>query len=318
MVTRVEGQFGIDVVLWFQGWRAPWFATSLLPLHWMGASVFYVALLSALYWCVDARLGRRLILVFLATAWANGWLKALFDLPRPPEVSSLVEPFVAASGPGMPSGHAMTATVLWGLIALGLRRRFVTYPAVLIVVFTGLSRVVHGVHFPSDVVVGWVLGAAVVAMVAVFGDRVEAFLSRRNVSARVGLAVAVAVCMLAVCPGLTPIGERSTYLPSVTSTGAFAGAALGMSVERARVGFAVARRGRLQAWSYVVGVASMAVVFGGLTLAAHRAALAPGWVDGVARFVRFALVGGWLTVGAPWLLVRVGLLEREASPQLPS
>jgi membrane-associated phospholipid phosphatase len=314
----VEGQIGIEVVLWFQSWRSPWFGSLLLPLHWMGATAFYMALLSALYWCIDAKLGRRVTLVFLVAAWANGWLKALFDWPRPSEVSALVEPFVSAHGPGMPSGHTMTATVLWALIAIGLRRRAVTILAAAIIVLMGVSRLVHGVHFPSDVLVGWILGAVVVGAMVLVERPGESFLAKRTTLERFGLVVVATFCMLLVCPGVTSLGERSSYAPTVTSAGAFAGAALGMVIERARVRFVVASTVARRIWSFAVGGGSVVVVYGGLTIAAQRLATEPGWTEGVVRFVRYAIVGGWLAAGAPWLLVRAGLLGRAEADGAPS
>ncbi len=90
--------------------------------------------------------------------------------PRPPQSLHLVN----AWGDAFPSGHTTTATIGYGLTALLLlklassgRRRYLMWaPAVVIAACVGGSRVYLGVHWPSDVLGGWLLGAAWVALAA--------------------------------------------------------------------------------------------------------------------------------------------------------
>jgi len=60
---------------------------------------------------------------------------------------------------GAPSFHAKNAVVFWGLLARGLRKLWVWFVAVFLILMIGLSRLYVGVHFPSDVVLGWIVGA---------------------------------------------------------------------------------------------------------------------------------------------------------------
>ncbi len=85
-------------------------------------------------------------------------LKASFNLPRPFQVPSLG---IAARGgtptnPGFPSGHTTNAftvaTVLWS------RYPAWRVPFVVLAISTGLSMIILGLHFPSDVIGGLFLG----------------------------------------------------------------------------------------------------------------------------------------------------------------
>ncbi|XUL92782.1 phosphatase PAP2 family protein [Streptomyces galilaeus] len=95
-------------------------------------------------------------------------LKALVDRPRP----VWPDPVDSAHYAAFPSGHAMTATVVCGLLLWLLHRydagravwRTAITLAVISVAGVGLTRVWLGVHWPSDVVGGWILGAFVVAV----------------------------------------------------------------------------------------------------------------------------------------------------------
>jgi undecaprenyl-diphosphatase len=95
-------------------------------------------------------------------------LKALVGRARP----VWPDPVDSAHYAAFPSGHAMTATVVCGLLLWLLHHygagravwRTAMAFAVISVAGVGLTRVWLGVHWPSDVVGGWVLGAFVVAV----------------------------------------------------------------------------------------------------------------------------------------------------------
>ena len=91
-------------------------------------------------------------------------IKLIVDRPRPP-LPHLVH--VASSS--FPSGHAtQTAAILpalaIGVVAFGARRTLALAIAVAGSLMIGVSRVLLGVHYPTDVLAGWLLGAAWVAI----------------------------------------------------------------------------------------------------------------------------------------------------------
>ncbi|MFF4130339.1 phosphatase PAP2 family protein [Streptomyces mirabilis] len=89
------------------------------------------------------------------------------------------DPVDSAHYAAFPSGHAMTATVVCGLLLWLLQlygagralRRTALALAVVSVVGVGLTRVWLGVHWPSDVLGGWLLGALVVALAVMTHER---------------------------------------------------------------------------------------------------------------------------------------------------
>ncbi|MDN0196496.1 phosphatase PAP2 family protein [Streptomyces sp. S.PNR 29] len=111
--------------------------------------------------------------VWLAVTCALGnllqqLLKAAVDRPRP----VWPDPVDSAHYAAFPSGHAMTATLVCGLLLWLLHHHGVARAlfrtalavAVVSVAGVGLTRVWLGVHWPSDVVGGWLLGALVVVL----------------------------------------------------------------------------------------------------------------------------------------------------------
>jgi undecaprenyl-diphosphatase len=94
----------------------------------------------------------------------NSLLKLSFDRARPDLVAHLVEVHTAS----FPSGHAMLSAVCYltlGTLLAGVaeQRRYKVYilsAAIGLMVLVGSSRVYLGVHWPTDVLAGWCLGAA--------------------------------------------------------------------------------------------------------------------------------------------------------------
>ena len=94
-------------------------------------------------------------------------LKRLLDRPRPP----IVDQLVAVSNESLPSGHAtMSVAVLGSLVVLAWRGRSVLARVAMIALVAGwsgaigLTRIYLGVHWFSDVLAGWLVGGAWLAL----------------------------------------------------------------------------------------------------------------------------------------------------------
>ncbi|NML18878.1 phosphatase PAP2 family protein [Azohydromonas caseinilytica] len=100
----------------------------------------------------------------LSGALLSDLLKGFFARPRP----DLVPHGAYVLTSSFPSGHAMLSALVYltlaALVARLLKRRrlrlHVMTVAVLLTLLVGISRVYLGVHWPSDVLAGWAIGAA--------------------------------------------------------------------------------------------------------------------------------------------------------------
>ncbi|HKR50199.1 MAG TPA: phosphatase PAP2 family protein [Pseudonocardiaceae bacterium] len=157
------------VVQFLTAHREPWSITTAQVITGLGspvgAAVTAVVVGVALAWV------RRSWLPLLVFALGTGGIsvinmtvKRLVSRDRPPLATAVL----AEQGFSFPSGHAVGTTVVWLLAAwmIGhwlLGRRAVQVAvwtgALLMIVAVGATRVYLGVHFPSDVLAGWALGA---------------------------------------------------------------------------------------------------------------------------------------------------------------
>ena len=155
---------------------SPGTVDALQVLSFLGKPLwFYVICIPTLVFLVKR--GHRHLAVFLASAALVGGLidtviKVVVDRDRP----VLDDPVATAFNQSFPSGHSMMSLVIYGALLLiflpviprAWRRAVYVAYAVLIVAI-GFSRLALGVHYISDVLGGWVLGAAWLLLeVAVF------------------------------------------------------------------------------------------------------------------------------------------------------
>jgi undecaprenyl-diphosphatase len=121
-------------------------------------------------WLLAHRSEAVWLLATLALTQLNGAVKLAVDRPRPsPEFVDVRE---LAAGLSFPSGHTVTAVLLYGFLFYAARQalhdRRLRYPVqalcVIIGGLTGLQRVEAGVHWPSDVMGGALFAALILAL----------------------------------------------------------------------------------------------------------------------------------------------------------
>lgn len=259
----------------------------------LGEEEFFMLMLPLLYWCSDRRTGARLGFIFLFSAWVNAVAKVIAGQPRPFEYDPRVLRIFAATGGGLPSGHTQSAVVVWGYLAAQFRRRWLWIVAAVFMVFIPLSRLYLGVHFPTDLLGGYVLGATLLLLYLWQEPRAEAWLARRGLAWQLGLALLVPALMAVVYP---TVDESA-----VATMATLAGLGVGMTLERRWVGFEVAGSWSQRVLRFVLGAATIMALRFGLK------ALLPADPGPLLRFVRYGAIGLFVSLAAPWAFVRSGL-----------
>jgi membrane-associated phospholipid phosphatase len=149
---------------------------ALKVLSTIGSAVVYFPLFAAVAaWLAWRRLPRLALFVAVAVA-GSALLNVLVKLAVHRTRPVLADPVAHAGGMSFPSGHAQSAVVACSVLLLVfaplLRRAWRTVAIAVAVTFVlsiGFARVALGVHFVSDVLAGYALGAAwVAAMIAAF------------------------------------------------------------------------------------------------------------------------------------------------------
>ena len=160
-----------SILDWVTGNRPDWLVDVATLLHHVGDDTVLVpatlVLIAVGY--LTGRPSARTVAPFLtmvATVIVVGLAKIVFGRDRPPVALRLVE----TSSASMPSGHAAYAAALagtaWVLLSGHPHRRLLRCFAVGLAAAAAAARVVLGVHWPSDIVVGSALGVVIGSWVA--------------------------------------------------------------------------------------------------------------------------------------------------------
>lgn len=100
-----------------------------------------------------------IIAVAIAAIVAN-IIKFSLDTPRPYEIYPFIEKLSSGGSPSFPSGHTTDAFAFAVAAGLVYSKWYILLPGLIWATLVGISRMWLGVHYPSDVIAGAVLGTA--------------------------------------------------------------------------------------------------------------------------------------------------------------
>ncbi len=318
-------QNGLDWIIAIQS-LGSWLELPMEFLTFLGNENFFFLVLPLIYWSVDTGLGLRVAFILSTSNYINALAKLLFLAPRPYWVSPQVDPLSVESTFGIPSGHAQNSMAIWGIIAAGMHRRWVWVAAFALAFLIGFSRLYLGMHFVHDVALGWLIGLLLLFVFIRFWDPVAAWLEQKTVSQQVTIAFTISLLMIAV--GMLFIVPLNAYVfPAewtdnalragpvpdpvsiegiFTSAGSLFGLAAGAAWIAARGGFQASGPLEKRALRYVIGLIGIMILWFGL------GQIFPDGETVLAlllRYLRYFLVGFWVTGGAPWLFFHFNLVR---------
>lgn len=316
--------FGIDLIVAFQS-AGDWMLTPMEFFTFLGSEDFFILILPVLYWSVDAALGLRVGVILLLTSGINNLLKFAFHWPRPYWYSAKVTPFSAEASFGMPSGHSQSAVGVWGAVASYYRRSGAWIAAISLMLLVGLSRIYLGVHFPHDVLTGWLVGVLILWVFLRYWDDVAEWAQKMTLGKQILTAFLVSMGLTLTGVLLTsglrdwtmPVewmqnaARAGNELPApvsmsglLTTTGTLFGLLAGLAFMETKGGFSAAGLPWKRLVRYLIGLVGVAIIYVGLKLVFPEGST---FIPSFFRYLRYMLLGFWISGLAPWLFVRLQL-----------
>ena len=283
-------QWGIDVITAVQKIRSPFFDSFFLFISFFGTHIFYILLIPLIYWCYDKKYASRILILFLISGWLNTVMKDMINHPRPYNLDETVK-IGNTKGPGIPSGHAQQSLVVLSALSLWRRNRFFTSGAAVLILLIALSRIYLGVHFPTDILGGWLLGAVIIAALWPVFDKIENFLQRANAYILASVAV--------IIPGLLALITASVW--PVMSMGALSGFCEGLILEKRYIGFERAGNTASVINRFLTGTAVPGILFSAekLLFSSDTSYYM------IIVFIYSFVIGIWISAGAPWMFKKI-------------
>jgi membrane-associated phospholipid phosphatase len=280
-------QCGINLILIIQQIHGPLLDNIFRVITFMGEEQFYLAFLPLIVWCFDYSFGAVLAIFFMLSDSLNVILKYVFQHPRPFDLNPSLK-LAQADGYGLPSGHSQLSVTAWGAIAIRIKKLWFWIVAIVIMLLIAFSRIYLGVHFPTDVFAGWLLGAILLAVYVAVNAPLRKWLAGLNLWLQILIAAGVPLLLLLL--------DHSNE--SLTSSGILFGMGVGLAFARRYISFSVSGAWWLRTLRFITGFIIILALYAGLKsiFPPDGTALGP-----VFRFIRYGLVGAWVTLGAPWL-----------------
>jgi membrane-associated phospholipid phosphatase len=301
--------------------------TPMEVFSFFGTEPFFLLLLPALYWCVEASTGLRVGIILLLSTSVNDAFKMAFHGPRPYWFSSDVIGYAGETSFGAPSGHAQIAFGVWGMLAACIGRWWGWLIAILVILLIGISRLYLGVHFPHDVILGWLIGALLLWFVLRFWKPVSARLNKMSMKQQIlaSFLCSLLLLLFSIIPFLClkytnwqPPPAWAEYAKDAvslnvafTSTGTLFGLLAGLVWFNRQGGFDANGQPWKRILRYVLGLAGVLVFYLGMKslfrlIIPDTEAAFPY----ILRYIRYALIGAWISAGAPWVFVRLNLARK--------
>ena len=299
-------QASIPFLVWLQSFQSDGLTTVMRFFSFLGTEYFYMLLLPFLYWTISKRWGAMVAFSLIFASYLSSFIKWVFNLPRPP--SPPVEKLWTETSPSFISGHATTAMAVWGTLAVLVHRIWFWILAVLLIFFIGFSRLYLGVHYPADVIGGWVTGLIVAWGVLALAPRLESTVLGWSTGKMLIAALALSLIMVLIHPRWQE--ENLWPAPNAVQLGGLLfGMLAGLVWDVKSLHFHVSGPWSKRVLRLLVGLAVLVVFYVGPKLLLDQLSITSFTVEQSLRFLRYALVGFTVSGLMPWLFAKVRLAD---------
>lgn len=281
--------WGLDVIRIIQTYANPVLTFLCNAFSFIGSPVFIIATGIILIWAVDEKKGFEFFALSAFSLGVNEVIKHKLKVPRPYVIDPRLK-MVQETGYSTPSGHAQNAVIFWPFFAkyIGAAKKNFNILAriliaVLMILLISASRLYLGVHYPSDLLFGWIAGLVIFCLYAFLWEKLSPLVKKLPQSLKI--LIGFVPCYLLLC-----IDNTQLKMPAFL---------FGLTVGKVYItkngGFSAKDGTLLQKILRIpVGLAGAAAIYYALEFGKKFVE-----ISRYAYFIQFALLGVWLTFGAP-------------------
>ncbi len=255
--------FQLDILMYLQSIRNE-LLTGIFTFFTICTEVPVITVLTAmLYWCINKKAGQRILFALAGSLNINVAVKNIVKMPRPIGTKGLISLRTqTATGYSFPSGHTQTATTFWTSMITQFKNIWIYIIGILMILGAGISRLYLAVHWPMDVIVGWILGIILSILFIKLFDYID---NIKNYYILVIIMLIFGVCTYFV-------GGEDFY----KLFGLYSGFALGYMVEDTYISFSTENKQRKNIFSkstskiegtkgkilrFIIGIISLLIVY---------------------------------------------------------
>lgn len=151
--------FEIQFLKFLEGIRTDFLNAFFESITILGEETLLIVLMAVIYFVCDKALARKIFFITAVSLGTNSVIKNFVRLPRPfaDGKVSCVRPDTA-TGYSFPSGHTQNFATWSNALAQHFKKHWLRTLAIILTLLMAFSRMYLGAHYPSDVIVGALLG----------------------------------------------------------------------------------------------------------------------------------------------------------------
>ena len=295
-------QWGLDFIQILHSRASPALTVFMSSIPWFGSAAACLLLISLSYWCIDEKKGFAMGIAVIVSAWLSITVKSVFEQSLP----SFAPYDPSAQLSAFSSGHAQNVLVMWLIAASLIHKKWAYISAVALCLLISFSQMFLGILL-LDILAGWALGGAVLCVYFLLGEKISVLLGRGGYRAQM-LAIAAASFIMILyrpaedflIPGALLLGFGIGYIVNKRYV------QFKSAVDSA---FSPTVKYRIMAVRFLLGITGavlLYVIFGKLTPIARGTSFYM-----LAFFSQYALMGLWLSTGAPKLFCLIRLAHTQ-------
>ena len=177
-------EWEVSLMQWIQSWLGTVGVAIASFFTMFGEDLICVAIVGFLYWCWDKELGKDIGLSLLFAVTLSGMIKNIFMRRRPyfdnKEIKCLKAADskadiydISAQGFSCPSIHATKAVTMYSGLGIYTKNKILMVIGIVLPLLVGISRFCLGVHYPTDVIAGWMIGAVIMLLVPYLKKKIK-------------------------------------------------------------------------------------------------------------------------------------------------
>ncbi|MGL5751554.1 MAG: phosphatase PAP2 family protein [Paraclostridium sp.] len=243
----------VEILKYIQSFKSPILNLIFLVITISTEVPVILVVASILYWCINKKYGQKLLFALTTNIAINTGIKEFFKSPRPIGIAGIESMRTeTATGYSFPSGHTQTGTTFWVSIMSILKNKYVYIIGTILFLGIGLSRLYLGVHWPIDVIFGWIFGLTFTISCNFILDKVE---DKNNYKYFLYLLIPMTIWIFIV-----------NSVEYVKMFGLFTGFIVGYIIEKRYVKFDVNVSIKSKICRYIFGLTTLGLVYIGLKL----------------------------------------------------
>lgn len=268
----------IEILKYIQSFSNPFLDSFFELVTMLGENIFFIAVIAVFYWCFNKTFGYKLAFVYLTSGAFNTIIKEIVKFPRPIGYEGIRSSRIkTAGGYSFPSGHTQQSTSLFSTLMIEFKKKWLYYIGVLGILLVGFSRMYLGVHWPTDVIGGLIIGILwTIFVIKIFDWSID----KGNPMLLGVLVIPMIICLL--------FFQTATYYKA---TGTLIALWIGYIIEDKYINYVT----KAIWWKQII---KLVIGFLGLILIkVYLKKLLPQTI--YSDFLRYALMGIWVTVISP-------------------